>query len=400
MAATAQVQEAPTQVMQGILVPASSVNPTAFFAHTRRLIFPMVTNKTIAGAGATDPLRVTQTGIVATLLLKVVGSVTITPGTGTVASTYKWPYDIIRALRVTANGQSNLVNCSGRWLKARELMRNEDLTDSSVPQNIGGAYPGTSRTNSTLSMRNEAWGVGQQVTGISAGTYNFELQFVVPLAFDERTLIGAIFAQTASTELQCDIDWAPVSDIFTLTGNATASYTGTVTMEGVVYSIPEVNGDIIVPNLAAFHSMIMGRSPSVVTGDNEYELPGQGVGRQLMRLAFSVYNGTYPGAPLPINRTNFGQVGWRFGGNDTPEVFVDGDHVALWNERLYGVDLASLQGIGVLDFCDEFVLRDSIDEGLATNIRLLFNIANGVSLTGSPVVEVLQETLFGASAGG
>jgi hypothetical protein len=398
MMAAAVVQDQPVQVMQGIMVPASSVDPKQFFAHTRRLTFPMVANRAIAGAGASDLLTLTQTGIIATLLIKVVGSVTITPGTGTVASTYKWPYDLIRALRVTANGQANLVNVSGRWLKARELMRNEDLTDSSVSNAIGGAYPGTARTNSTLSMRNEAWGVGQQVTGIANGTYNFELYYVVPLAFDERTLVGSIFAQTASTELSCNIDWAPVSDLFTLTGNAAASYTGTISLEGVVYSIPEVNGQIIVPNLSAFHSLISGRTPAIANGDNEYPLPGQGVGRQLMRLMFSTYNGAGVGVPLPVNRTNYGQVGWRFGGNDTPEVFTDGTHLALWDERLFGVDFATLQGIGVLDFCDEFVLRDSIDEGLATNLRLLANIQNGVSLA-TPVLEVVQETLFGATAG-
>lgn len=381
------------------MVPASSVNPDAFFAHTRRLVFPMVANRSYAGLGSSDTFVVTQTGIVAQLSLKFTGSLVITPGTGSVASTAQWPYNLVRGCRMTANGQSNLVNANGLWLKAREMMARGNLTDRGVIQAIGGASPGTSRQQGTLSLSSESWGVGQNVTGLAGGTYPVELHFVVPIAFDERTLIGAIFAQTASTELSVNIDWANVADLFTLAGNATVALTGAVTMEGVVYSIPEVGGQIIVPDLSAFHSYIVSRLSTVANGDNEQSLPGQGVGRQLMRLGFRTLNGTAPGSPLPVNATNFGQIGWRYGGNNTPEVFTDGRHLAYWMERTFGVDMCSLQGIGVLDFCNDFVLRDSIDEGLATNLRLLVNIANGVSLTGPPVMEVMQETLFGAAAG-
>jgi hypothetical protein len=396
---TTTVQDQPTQVMQGIMVPATSVNPDAFFAHTRRLIFPMIANRAYAGLGSSDTFVVTQTGIVANLSLKFTGSLVLTPGAGTIASTALWPYNVIKNLRLTANGQSNLINCPGTWLKAREQMARSTLTDRGVAQFIGGASPGTARTQGTLSLNTEAWGVGQNVTGLGAGTYPVELHFVVPIAFDERTLVGAIFAQTASTEISCNIDWAPVGDLFTLTSNATAALSGTITMEGVVYSIPEVGGQIIVPNLSAFHSLIVSRVTAIANGDNEVYLPGQGIGRQLMRLGFRTFNGTVPGVPLPMNATNYGQVGWRYAGNSTPEVFTDGRHLAYWMERTYGSDLASLQGMGVLDFCNDFVRRDSIDEGLATNLRLLANIASGVSLSGPPVMEVMQETIFGAAAG-
>jgi hypothetical protein len=385
--------------MQGIMVPASSVNPDAFFAHTRRLIFPMVANRAYAGLGSSDTFIVTQTGIVAQLSLKFSGSLTVTPGSGTVASTSLWPYNLIRNCRMTANGQSNLVNAPGTWLKAREFMARGNLTDRGIAQAIGGASPGTARTQGTLSLNSESWGVGSNVTGLGAQTVPVELHFVVPVCFDERTLIGAIFAQTASTELSVNVDYANVADLFTLTGNGAVALTGSVTMEGVVYSIPEVGGQVIVPDLSAFHSYIVSRVSTVANGDNEQSLPGQGVGRQLMRLGFRTLNGAVPGTPLPVNATNYGQVGWRYGGNNTPEVFTDGKHLAYWQERTFGVDMASLYGIGVLDYCNDFVLRDSIDEGLATNLRLLVNIANGVSLTGPPVMEVMQETLFGAAAG-
>jgi len=398
---TAVVQEAPTQVMQGIMVPASAVNPEAFFAHTRRLTFPMgATNRAYAGLGNTDQAILTQTGIIAQLSIKLSGTLTVTPGTGTVATTSLWPLGMIRSLRVTANGQSNLVNAGSLWLRAREMMARGNLVDRGVQQFVGGASPGTPRQQGTLSLSNEAWGVGSNVTGVPAGSYAVEEHFVVPIAFDERTLLGAVFAQTASTELTCFMDWANQSDLFTTTGAATVGLAMNYTVEGIVYSIPEVGGQIIVPNLSTFHSFIVSRVTNVANGDQEPMLSGQGVGRQLLRIGFRVLNGPAPGTPLPMNAVNFGQVGWRYGGNDTPEVFTDGKHLAWWNERTFGTDFGSLYGIGVLDFCNDFVLRDSIDEGLATNLRLLFNLQNAVPLSGPPVAEVMQETMFGAAAGG
>jgi hypothetical protein len=396
---TMTATEQPVQVMQGIMVPASAVNPDAFFAHTRRLTFPMIANRNIAGLGSSDLFTATQTGIISQLSVKLSASLVITTPTGAVATTAKWPYDIMRALRFTANGQSNLVNCPGIWLKAREFATRPMLTDRGLPSGIGGASPGTTTTTGALRLSTEIWGVGQNVTAITAGTYSVELQFVVPVAFDERTLVGAIFAQTASTELSLNIDWAPPTDLFVITGTSTVTLTpATVTVEGIVYSIPEVGGQIIVPNLSAFHSFIVSRYTAVANGDNEYPLPGQGVGRQLMRVGFKTLNGAAPGTPLPLNAVNYGQVGWRYGGNDTPEVFTDGRHLAQWNERIFGVDFAQFQGIGWLDFCSDFALRDSIDEGLATNLRLLYNIPTGVTLT-SAATEVVQETIFGAAAG-
>lgn len=396
---TVQVTEQPTQVMQGIMVPASSVNPDAFFAHTRRLTFPMVANRAIAGLGSSDLWVATQTGIIAQLSVKLSASLVVAIGAGTVATTSKWPYDLIRALRFTANGQSNLINSPGVWLKAREYLARPMLTDKGIAAGIGGASPGTSQTSGTLRMGSESWGVGQNVTAIASATYSVELQWTVPVCFDERTLVGAIFAQTASTELSINVDWAPATDLFVLTSNAAATLTpAAATVEGIVYSIPEVGGQIIVPNLSAFHSWIVSRTPAIANGDNEIPLPGQGVGRQLMRVGFKTQNGAFPGTPLPMNATNYGQVGWRYGGNDTPEVFTDGRHLAQWNERTFGVDQGSLQGIGWLDFCSDFALRDSIDEGLATNLRLLVNIPAGVVLT-TPAMEFCQETLFGAAAG-
>src|SRR5579871_104872 len=110
--ASAQVAS-PTQTMQGIVVPNAVIAPTEFFKRTRRITFPFVSNKSFVGLGASDTFSFLQTGIVAGVSVRLVGSVTTVHGTGTVATNARWPYDLVKKLRVSANGQSNLISCSG-----------------------------------------------------------------------------------------------------------------------------------------------------------------------------------------------------------------------------------------------------------------------------------------------
>lgn len=388
---------APTTTMQGIEVPTSQINPKTFFQLTRRQNIAQQTFN-YAGLGLVDHVEVRQAGIIAGMMIKFAGSLVINIGTGTVASTQNWPYNLLKTAKFTANGQSNLINASGQSIKARQIMQVGDLTDRGVPANIGGASPGTAVSQGTLKLNTESWGVGQNVTGLSSGTYDVELEWWIPVAFDERTLTGAIFAQTSATALDLELDWASLVDIFTLTGNATVTLSGTIVPLARLYTIPEVgNGQVVVPDLSVFHSLVESRTTSVGNTVNEIRLAGQGVGKQLMRLYGQMWNGAAPGAPLPVNNTNFGQIGWRYGGNDTPENFVDGRAHSYYVENQFDSDLCTYQGFFALDWCSENAFRDTIDEGTATELRLVLEIPNAVSLT-NPVLKYVQETLSIGSA--
>lgn len=386
---------APQVNLQGIYVPQSSVNPELFFRLTRRLTVAAKTLGAFAGFGQTDTITMLQTGILAGISIKFSGSLVIALPTGTAATTSRWPYDLLRAVRFTANGQSNLINVSGAHLKLRDLIGRGDLNDRGVAQGIGGASPGTSRTQGTLSLSEESWGVGQNVTAIAANTYAVELNWFVPVAFDQLALTGAIFAQTSATDLLLQLDWAPQTDLFTLTGTATATLTGSVVVEPTLYSIPVVNGDVVVPDLSVFHSMIMSRYTAIGQGDNEIRLAGQGVGRQLLRLWWRTFTGAGIGNPLALTAANYGQVAWRYGSNDTPEIYTDARHLAYANERLYSCDIGQFYGFGCFDFASEHAFRDSVDEGAATELRLLVNL---VSSPTNPVLEYTQETVFAGAA--
>jgi hypothetical protein len=375
--------------MQGIEVPSSSINPEMFFRLTRRLT---VTQKTFtyAGLGLSDNVSLLQTGIISGITVSAVGSVAVNLAAGTCATTAKWPYDLLKAARFAANGQSNLINCGGQDLKVRELMQRGDLSDRGVVKAIGGAHPGTATQQGTLSLEEESWGVGQNVTAIPTATYPFDLEWYVPVAYDDLNLMGAIFAQTSSTDLNLTLDWAPVTDLFTLTGAATAVVSMTIIVSATLYTIPVAPGgsDVIIPDLSVFHSLISTRAPQVGNSLNEVRLSGQGVGRQLLRLWFRTWNN---GVPLAVNSTNYGQIGWRYGGNDTPELYTSGKNLSYRTEKTFSVAFGKA-GYGVIDFCNENAFRDSIDMGTASELRFLAEIPSGVVLT-NPYMTYVQETL-------
>lgn len=391
----------PTVNLQGVASPDVVVDPGAFYPATRRLTYPMRAVTPIAGLGSTDSTQLRQTGIVAGLYVRVTGTLVFGGTiTGTTMSN-RWPYNLVKALRISANGQSNLINCNGLFLKALEFSANNDLTDRGVARTLG-ATAGVNQ--GTLSLACEDWGtsgvnlLGPGVTVAATGTYTVDLMYFVPIAADQVSLIGSIFAQTAATNLTCDIDWETQANLLTLGGSATLTTPPALTyqIQGVVYSIPVVGNRAVVPDLSQFHQVAMYRTSAVGQGDNELLLPGTGVGRKLLRAGFQTYTGTAPGTPLAMTPANYGPLGWRYGGNDTPEQVANGAQLRYINERQASVDFGRFWGIGFWDFASQFALRDVVDEGATSDLRLLLNL---VAAPTTPYVEVVQETLFSAPVG-
>lgn len=378
---------APQRYMQGIAVPASSVRPQEFFARTRRHIG---IEKSLTYSGQTqDTVELRKSDILAGILIRFVGQVVVALPTGTCATSARWPYDFLKQVRFTANGASNIINCSGLKLKAREIMKKSDLTDRGVSQTFGGS----ARTQGTLAQASEAWGVGASTTGIAAGTYAIELEWFVPVAEDEVDLAGAIFLATSSSDLTLTLDYAPLSELFTLTGTATAALTGAFQVISTKYSIPiGSDGQIVVPDLSVFHSLIQSRTTALQTGENELRLVGQGAGKSLLRVFYQVWNGATP-VPLAMNATNFGKQSWRYANNETPDEFIDGGHLRVDMERRYNSDLGALWGFGCHDFAHENAFRDVVDMGTTSELRLVTTLPGALT---SPAIEYVTETVFQA----
>lgn len=374
-----------TTYLQGIEVPAESINPTVFFQLTRRHQ-TQEKSKAFSGLGQTDTIELLKSDILAEIRVRMTGAVTVTPGTGTVSTTARWPYDLLRVCKFTANGASNLINAGGLQLKAHEFIVSSETTDRGITQSVAGSNV----SQGTLSNASETWGVGSQASSISAGTYSYELTWLVPVAEDQTTLAGAIFLATTSTDLTLTLQWATQSDLFTLTGNGAVAMTGTYQVITKKFSIPVVNGQIVVPELNLFHSFVSFRTTSIGSGVNEVRLPGQGVGKSLLRAMFIVYNNS---VPLKLNATNYGDLYWRYGNNETPDDYPDGQALREELEHLYNTDVGGVWGVGVMEFAAENGFRDAVDEGTTSDLRIGVTIQSGVSLT-TPFLEGAAETIW------
>lgn len=391
MSAVATRSAAPTRTMQGIAVPAESVDPDLFFELTRRHRTPEK-SLTYGGGGTTQVIELRKADILSSLSLRFVGQIVITTPTGTCNSTAFWPLGMA-GVRFTANGQSNLVNTGQRGLRhlrARDMMRNADQSDRGISQTFGGV----AKTQGTLAYAHESWGVGCSQAAIAAGTYPVDLTFPIPIAEDERALLGAIFLQTSTSDLTLSIDEAPITDLFTVTGGATVALTGVWQVEATRFSIPiGPSGGIVIPNLNVFHSIIGTRvANGISNGENELRVIGQGAGKSLLRIYGQVLSGATQ-APLAMTAQNFGALAWRYGNNETPDLFADGSQMRADMERRYNSDFAGVHGYWCHDFANENVFRDTVDMSTTAELRLLKTIQSGVTLT-NPVVEYITETVF------
>jgi len=388
--AAAQAPAAP-HYMQGIAVPATSVRPEEFFARTRR--HTALERAIVYNGQSQDVVELRKADILAGVHVRFSGQVVITPGTGSVATSARWPYDFFKQVRFTANGASNIINCSGLKLKVRDMLKRAELNDRGVTQTIGGAPV----SQATMALASESWGVGSSTAGIAAGTYPVELELWVPVAEDEKDLAGAIFLATSTSDLTLQIDYEALANLFLLTGAGTAALTGTTFITSSKYSIPVgADGNIVVPDLSLFHSLIQTRTTALANGENEVRIVGQGAGKSLLRVYFQTWNGAGTAAvPLKLNAANYGKQSWRFGNNETPDEFIDGQMLRVANERVFGSDLGGVWGVGVHDFAADNAFRDLVDMGTAGELRLVSTIQNSVAIA-SPGFEYVTETIFRA----
>lgn len=383
---------APQKSMQGIAVPAEAVNPGLFFDLTRRHI---QLEKQIPYTGQSqETVVLRKSDILAGLEVVFSGQVVIANGTGTTRTTSRWPYDFIKSAKFSANGVSNLISTSGLKLKIRDVMKRSDQSDRGVLQTVANQ----SRTQGTLAQASESWGVGSNTTGIADGTYDVELTWPIPVAEDEHDLAGAIFLQTTSADLSLELSFEDIlNGLFVTTGNAVKpALTGNFQIISKKFSIPVENGQLVVPDLSFFHSLIQNRYTALQNGEQEIPLVGQGAGKMLLRAFYQVYNGALPiPAPLAMTKTNFGKQMWRYATNETPDEFIDGNHMRKDQERRYNSDIGALWGVGCHDFVHENARRDAVDLGTTSELRLVSTIQAAVALV-NPGMEYVTETLFTA----
>lgn len=385
--ATPQVQPI---AMQGIAIPAAVLDKNEFFRRTRRHIQQEKVLPFNLGTSTQDVVPLRKSDILTEVQLHVTGSLVVS-GTG-VASLAAWPYNLIKNVKFTANGASQLISASGWTLRAREIAKDEGLNDRGVVQTVGG----TSRNQGTLALGCEAWGVGSATGSLTAGTYPVDFIITIPVAEDPFDLTGAIFLQSATADLTVEINWAQPADLFAV-GAGGVTFSGNVQVLTTKQNIPVANGAIIVPDLSLFHSFVESTEVALQNGENEIRVTGQGAGKNVLRILYRLLNGN-PSAPVPMTAANFGLQAWRYNTSETPDQFVDGSAMRYAMERAYCSDLGGLAGYGVHEFA-KAGFRDLVDMGTTSELRLVSNILSSVTLS-SPRFNYAVESLFAAGQAG
>lgn len=388
--------------VQGVQTPQTVVNPALFAAHTKRMRFAAQAPTPIATLGSSSNVQLKKTGVIAQLEVRVYGDVVIGGTIGTTTASFQWPYNLVRAFKLSVNGQSTLIDAMGLEVKVNEVMANKNLDDRGVAQRYNNA---TAVNQGTLSLASEDWGgTGAAANYIAPGlnvaaiqTYPIELTYVIPVASDQLSLVGSIFGQSQATNVNLEIVWATQAQLFSAFGGAATLTTTGVNYDvtALAYSIPVVNGVTVLPDLSMLHGLNSYQQSVTSSGQSEYLLPGTGAGRSLLRLYFNAWSGSVA-TPLAMTAANFGTLGYKFGANDAPEELPNGSKLRAINERSYNTDIGARWGFGCFDYASMFALRDIIDLGSTSDFRLYASL---VATPTNGFFRITQETLFATSVG-
>ena len=225
-------------------------DPALFMQSTKKRVYNPI-GFTAPDPGQSEVFDLPRAGIASKLQVTFVGQVVVTPGTGSVTSSNEWPYNVMRAFSLNVNGHSELWNCSGLDLAALRYVRYPAYSDvvDEFPGQVGGGDV------------------------LEAGTHDLHLTWEIPLAMDDVSLIGSLYLQSASSNVQSRISQALNSDLFILAGNGAVALTGRYTTELTTFEVPyDGERNIIVPDLSRLHGFTAQRVPFTATGENRVEL--------------------------------------------------------------------------------------------------------------------------------
>lgn len=342
-------------------------DPGAFFQMTEKNVAAI---KTLAAPapGGFVPAELPKNGIVSKLTIQFKGTLTVS--TAAVTTSNEWPYKVLGGFNLSANGQNDLFNCDGvdlHTLKYIKYPAYEDTTDV-FPGTVGGG------------------------DSVAVGSYQLNLTWEVPIAMDDTSLVGALYAQSSSTSLALRIALANLADLFSA-NPANADISGNFTIHETWFEIPyDAQGRIVTPDLSRLHGFNAVNSPIVNVG--ETRLPLIRSAGQLSRLIFAAYGSTTNRLSPAANAASTKKLEalrLEYGGNQRPYVFDPIEAQLALNNQHYGA--TPPYDRLVLDLVRENPVRDIVLMQGVTELAVVPRIGTGVTLSGG-WGRVVQETLF------
>lgn len=364
---------APT--LQNIPSPPFVTDPLGFFQLTSKNTKQV--KSAAYDAGNPVDLQLLQTGIISAIDVNLSGTVTV--DTGGVTTGSLWPYSLLDRFRLSANGQNDLWSLRGFWLHVLETLMHPAMTNTTdvFPGAIGGG-------------------------AIAAGTYNVDLTYRVPIATDQQTLIGSLFAQSGATNLAVQLQTQPFANLCTANGSRlTGSLTWNITPTW--FTIPyadnpnagqpgEPSRVLVLPDLTRLHGVNESSWSFAGTGEQRVELIRSA--GQLHRLLVQIEKA--PGSLLSADpgtaaASKIDNIRLEYGGNVRPYDYTPASLLQSINNRYYGDVLP--YDVLAFDFVRENPIRDIILLQSVTELAVTPTINSAVTVTAGRVYPLL-ETLF------
>ncbi len=324
------------------------------------------------GFGQRIPQLIDKYGVVGSLHIFFDGTL---QGDGAVAPTVTsgFPWRLLKEVRVSANGISQLIDLDGLDLRAlARVRRGRSLADESV-----------------------------FTPPAAATTVPLRLHWHVPLALDEVSLIGAVLAQTNDNNLSIELRTADSAELFSAHA---PTVLGNFTILASAYESPEVQvsgqSKLLIPDLRQLHGIFTRDDNLVATGLNVTPLTK--TGGLLLRTLQRIDNA----AP------NFGNGDWltdavtrhafRFNSKEIPD-----DFEPAWIERFLNEDDYSQTTLPASDvpagvtapayMVDDRVsvvaMRDAINMAAISQPEMLNYITAGYALNAGAKIHTVQEAM-------
>lgn len=354
-------------------------DPAAFFELTERNEYTPIQGD-IPGSGSAFNRQLPQAGVLSGLKVLFVGTITTTLGAGSVTTTSRWPYGFLDRVSLSANAQNDLISANGCDLHVLRAIRNPGF----VPNDDLDLVPG---------------GIGAGQT-LANGANPIVLGWEIPVAIDDVSLIGSLYAQSPSMNLQLILRQAVTTDLLVAAGGATIdSVTGTFYVEVTSFDIPITTGEnprLITPDLSRLHGINAVAVPYSNTGD--VRAPLIRVNGQLDRLLVNTSMADPAGEvtdqflSAAADADEIDAIRIEYGAAEKP-LDYNPAHFLAWKNLDHYADALPYEYLA-FDFLAENAPRDVILMTGVTDLVCVPTIDSTVVVGAGASVRLVQETLF------
>lgn len=349
------------------------IQETPFGQNTRQFFLPM--NNLTFSAGGREQQPIPRVGYLARIHWHFRGTLNVVIGTGSAALDVLGPWNAFNRVRCIANSGQDIYSTSGYGAFIVDMIRGPRGRDIRDPN--------------TFSATDISADVFAAPTAGGNNTWNFGV--TLPVAMNEETEIGLVLLQNEMAQVQFAAEYnasvfslTPTVAPVLVTGNTTATLTGTITPTLEYFAVPA--DPVARPDITLLHQVLEFVSPIQNTGDNTVNL-----------IRDNIYIDLLHHVILANNPTGVDVDKWRLRLNqsETPYEFTSDAGFQHQRSR-FGKDLPDgiltypLFDQGFQGFGDE---RDWINGRATSELQSVVTIATGATLGSNPRMDTITRQI-------